>query len=70
MLRPLKSFSEFRFQQEQSLDNLKLSEQKRKKKKELERRMSDAYQKRQRQKKIEKLKDRTGGPDELWSGLN
>jgi hypothetical protein len=66
MLRPLKSFSEFRFQQEQSLDNLKLSEQKRKKKKELEKRMSDAYQKRQRQKKIKKLAD----IDSHWKGLN
>jgi hypothetical protein len=66
MLRPLNSFSEFRFQQEQSLDNLKLSEQKRKKKKELEKRMSDAYQKRQRQKKIKKLAD----IDSHWKGLN
>ena len=66
MLRPLKSFSEFRFQQEQSLDNLKLAEQKKKRKEELEKRMSDAYQKRQRQKKIKKLAD----IDSHWKGLN
>ena len=66
MLRPLKSFSEFRFQQEQSLDNLKLAEQKKKRKEELEKRMSDAYQKRQRQKKIKKLAD----IDTHWKGLN
>tara|TARA_R100000030_G_scaffold7021_1_gene4837 strand:- start:261 stop:461 length:201 start_codon:yes stop_codon:yes gene_type:complete len=66
MLRPLKSFSEFRFQQEESLDNLKLAEQKKKRKEELEKRMSDAYQKRQRQKKIKKLAD----IDSHWKGLN
>ena len=66
MLRPLKSFSEFRFQQEESLDNLKLAEQKKKRKEELEKRMSDAYQKRQRQKKIKKLAD----IDSHWKGLS
>ena len=66
MLRPLKSFSEFRFQQEESLDNLRLAEQKKKRKEELEKRMSDAYQKRQRQKKIKKLAD----IDSHWKGLN
>ena len=62
----LLSFSEFRFQQEESLDNLKLAEQKKKRKEELEKRMSDAYQKRQRQKKIKKLAD----IDSHWKGLN
>ena len=32
-------------------------------------RMLDAYRKRKRQEKIDKLRDRTGGSDELWSGL-
>jgi transposase len=32
-------------------------------------RMLNAYRKRKRQKKIEKLLDRTGGSDELWKGL-
>tara|TARA_Y100000015_G_C2378298_1_gene83685 strand:+ start:747 stop:935 length:189 start_codon:yes stop_codon:yes gene_type:complete len=62
----MKEFAQFIADAEWGSQNVWLAEQKRKRKKELEMRMSDAYQKKQRQKKIEALsKD-----SKLWSGLN
>ena len=61
----MKTFYQFLTDAEWGSQNVWLSEQKRKKKKELEKRMSDAYQKRQRQIKIQKLVDM----ESHWTGL-
>ena len=63
----MKTFSQFLDQAEQSFYKVWLSEeQTKKKKKDLKLRMSQAYKRNQRQKKIEKLL----GSEDHWRGLS
>lgn len=62
----MKDYFEHEAFSEWSSYNLKLEEEKKRKKEELERRMSDAYQKKQRQKKISKLQ----ASDSHWKNLS
>ena len=61
-----KTFEEFMHDKELAEYSIWMSEEKRKKKSDLEKRMSDAYQKRQRQKKISKLQN----SQSHWVGLS
>jgi len=61
-----KTFQEFMYDKELAEYSIWMSEEKRKKKADLEKRMSDAYQKRQRQKKISKLQN----SQSHWVGLS
>lgn len=61
-----KTYQEFSADMELASHNLWLAEQKRKKKNDLVQRMSDAYKKRQREKKIRKL----AAIDSHWKGLS
>ena len=61
-----KTYQEFSADMELASHNLWLAEQKRKKKNDLVQRMSDAYKKRQREKKIRKL----AAFDSHWKGLS
>ena len=62
----MKTFEEFSADMVWASHTLWLEEKKRKSKEELEKRRSDAYQKKQRQKKIRKL----AAMDSHWKGLS
>lgn len=61
-----KTYQEFSTDMELASHNLWLAEQKRKKKNDLVQRMTDAYRKKQREKKIRKL----AAMDSHWRGLS
>ena len=61
-----KTFQEFMYDKELAEYAIWMSEEKRKKKEDLEKRMSDSYDKRQRKKKITKLM----AMDSHWKGLS
>ena len=62
----MKRFKDFMEDADISISKLLLEQKKRKKKSDVEKRMSDAYQKKVRQKKIRKL----AAMDSHWKGLS